>query len=101
MKRAPIRLLLWEITLSSPSRIWLAAANQNDPGKPVLSALLTKDPSNSDDQRRHGYNLHDPSQPQSGGGSIDAWDDFLTNGREPRRNREPVRVNYMGRRECS
>eukprot|EP00579_Thalassiosira_antarctica_P012174 CAMPEP_0201918814 /NCGR_PEP_ID=MMETSP0903-20130614/7867_1 /ASSEMBLY_ACC=CAM_ASM_000552 /TAXON_ID=420261 /ORGANISM="Thalassiosira antarctica, Strain CCMP982" /LENGTH=758 /DNA_ID=CAMNT_0048455199 /DNA_START=167 /DNA_END=2440 /DNA_ORIENTATION=+ len=39
--------------------------------------------------------MHDPSQQP--GPTDTYWDDFLRNGREPRRNREPVRVDYMGR----
>lgn len=90
-------MLIGAINLLSPSsRAWLAAANQDTGEERVRSVPLARELSNNDDRRR--FKLRDSSR--RSGGPEDAWEDFLSNGRESRRSRVPVNVDYMGRREC-
>ncbi|KAL7534587.1 hypothetical protein ACHAXR_005971 [Thalassiosira sp. AJA248-18] len=80
--------LLLSIIASSVYRsiICLAAPAQSVPLAPLSS---------SNHDRRHI--LDDPSRRST---PTDIWNDFLRNGREARRPREPVLVDYKGQREC-
>jgi len=49
---------------------------------------------NNDDH--NGYNIHDQRGGEREPTTTDAWNDFLRNGRDERRDRESVHVDYMG-----
>ena len=91
MKAPPIRLLLSTAALIYTPRSCLGDTAQRRHEEPAHSAL-----SPIESRRRQLYNRHDHSR----SGPDDIWNDFLANGREPRGNREPEYVDYMGKREC-
>ena len=92
-----IHVLLSLSALLHPLQSCLADADVNTLASPTLSH---PNASNNDGdghlpRPRRGYTRHDPSS-----GALDHWNDFLTNGRSPRKDRVPVFVDYMGHRKC-
>ena len=92
-----IHVLLSLSALLYPLQSCLADTVVNTLASPTLSH---PNASNNDGdghlpRPRRGYTRHDPSS-----GALDHWNDFLTNGRSPRKDRVPVFVDYMGHRKC-
>eukprot|EP00579_Thalassiosira_antarctica_P000623 CAMPEP_0201866140 /NCGR_PEP_ID=MMETSP0902-20130614/819_1 /ASSEMBLY_ACC=CAM_ASM_000551 /TAXON_ID=420261 /ORGANISM="Thalassiosira antarctica, Strain CCMP982" /LENGTH=766 /DNA_ID=CAMNT_0048391049 /DNA_START=19 /DNA_END=2317 /DNA_ORIENTATION=- len=88
--RAPtIRLLLPTAALLYSLRSCLTDADQSFQAKKSAPSIPSNDERHN---HRNNINMYDHSQRRA----ADTWNDFLRNGREPRKNREPVQVDYMG-----